>query len=264
VRQLFYQLTSNGVIEKTEAQYKSTVIRLLSRMRREKEIPFDWIADNTRWMRKPSSYSSLEAMLENTARTYRRSVWDSQDAYVEIWLEKDALAGVFYQVTQRWDVPLMVTRGFSSLSFLHTAAEEIKDQSARGKETFIYYFGDHDPSGRVNDRVIERDLREFADGVDFHFERMAVTLEQIAEWSLPSRPTKTRGTHAKTFKGDSVELDSIPPKQLESLIEFCITQHIYEPAYNALIAAEQSERETLVAFISTFKGNGSDGDFLTV
>ena len=262
-RQVFYQLASRlQVIPKTEAQYKSTVIRLLTKMRRSGELPFEYLADNTRWMRKPRSYSSLEAMLRNTAATYRRSVWDNQDSYVEIWLEKDALAGVFYEVTSAWDVPLMVTRGFASLSFLYSAAEEIKAQADAGKEVVIYYFGDHDPSGVINDRVIERDLREFAGGADFGFERMAVTLDQIAEWDLPTRPTKKKGTHAKSFEGDSVELDAIPPKTLKWLIEWCITHHIYQPSYDALMAAEESERETLAAFISSFKGNGVEADSL--
>lgn len=57
-------------------------------------------------MRKPFSYSSMQAALERTAELYRRSLWDNQDAYVEIWLEKDALAGVLYRVTSSWDVPL--------------------------------------------------------------------------------------------------------------------------------------------------------------
>jgi hypothetical protein len=44
VRQVFYQLVSQGVVDKTEAEYKSTVVRLLTAMRRAKEIPFGWIA----------------------------------------------------------------------------------------------------------------------------------------------------------------------------------------------------------------------------
>ena len=52
VRQVFYQATTRGLIDKTEADYKGTVVRLLSRLRRKKLIPFNWIADNTRWMRK--------------------------------------------------------------------------------------------------------------------------------------------------------------------------------------------------------------------
>jgi hypothetical protein len=44
------------------------------------------------------------------------------DAYVEVWLEKDALSGVVLPVTSMYDVPLMVARGYASLSFLHSAA----------------------------------------------------------------------------------------------------------------------------------------------
>ena len=31
--------------------------------------------------------------------------------YVEVWLEKDALAGVLLPVTDRYDIPLMVSTG---------------------------------------------------------------------------------------------------------------------------------------------------------
>src|SRR4051812_14932616 len=51
VRQVFYQLVSRGAISKSEAEYKQTVIRLLTNLRRSGRVPFDWIADNTRWMR---------------------------------------------------------------------------------------------------------------------------------------------------------------------------------------------------------------------
>ncbi len=142
VRQTFYQLVSRGAIAKTETEYKSTVVRLLTAVRRSGEIPFGWIADNTRWMRKPSSYSSLSDMLHQSQRFYRRALWDDQDAYVEIWLEKDALSGVLYDVTAEFDVPLMVTRGYPSISYLYEAAEAIAET---GKPAFLYYFGDYDP-----------------------------------------------------------------------------------------------------------------------
>src|SRR5262245_43683940 len=73
VRQVFYQLVTRGVIAKTEGEYKSTVCRLLVQMRRDGALPFDWIADNTRWQRKPRTYGSLRAMLENCQQTYRRA-----------------------------------------------------------------------------------------------------------------------------------------------------------------------------------------------
>ena len=63
VRQLFYQMVSRGMIDKTEAEYNNTVSRLATQMRKAGEMPFNAIADNTRWMRKPRTHSSLENFL---------------------------------------------------------------------------------------------------------------------------------------------------------------------------------------------------------
>jgi hypothetical protein len=52
--------------------------------------------------------------------------------YAEIWLEKDALAGGIYHITSKHDVPLMVARGYASLSFLHSAANAINDLIVAG------------------------------------------------------------------------------------------------------------------------------------
>jgi hypothetical protein len=76
VRQLFYRLVSNGVIDKTEAQYKNTVTRLAGELRLDGVVPFEWITDNTRLMRKPKTHSSLQNALDQTARTYRRAIFD--------------------------------------------------------------------------------------------------------------------------------------------------------------------------------------------
>ena len=242
VRQCFYQAVSRGLIDKTEAEYKNVICRHLKDMRLAKQLPWGWIADNTRWMRKPQSFSSLQSAIESTARTYRRALWDSQDVRVEVWLEKDALSGVLYRETGQWDVPLMVTRGYPSLSFLYGAAEAIEYSE---KPTFIYYFGDHDPSGRDISRNVEERLREFAPDTEIHFERVAVEPWQIEEWELPTRPTKLTDSRSKHFKGDSVEVDAIAPGQLRELVSECIQDHIDTRALEVVQVAEQSERQAL-------------------
>src|SRR5262249_28588791 len=153
-------------------------------------------------------------MLRLTAQTYRRAVWDTQASYVEIWLEKDALAGVLYDVTEEWDVPLMVTRGYASLSFLHSAAETI---SSHSKPTYLYYFGDHDPSGLDITRAVEQGIRQFAPNADITFERVAVNPDQIEGMGLPTRPTKASDSRSKGFEGESVEVDAISPDDLRRL-----------------------------------------------
>jgi hypothetical protein len=242
VRQTFYLAVSAGLINKSEKEYKHTVMRLLTEMRREQVLPYGWIADYTRWMRKPHSYNNLDDALQATARLYRRNLWHTQEAYVEIWLEKDALAGVVMDVTAQWDVPLMVTRGYPSLSFLYEAAEYIR---ALDKAVHLYYFGDHDPSGHDIPRKVEADLRAFLPPHTLTFTRVAVQPWQIDAWQLPTRPTKQSDSRSKVFVGDSVEVDAIPPSQLRQLVRECIEPHVDEHALYLTSVAEEQERKIL-------------------
>jgi hypothetical protein len=251
VRQIFYQLVSRGVIAKLESEYKQTVVRLLGDMRRDGTLPYDWIADNTRWMRKPITYSSLAGMLEHQQDFYRRALWDNQPAYVEIWLEKDALAGVLYPVTSKYDVPLMVTRGYPSLSYLHEAANTISEE---GKPAYLYYFGDYDPSGMDITRAVENGIREMAPDAEIYFEREAVTPDQISSWSLPTRPTKATDTRSRNFAGESVEVDAIRPGILRELAEYCIRKHIDNSELRRMEMIQQAERETLAVVAATVPG----------
>jgi hypothetical protein len=253
VRQVFYALTVRGLIKKLEIEYQRTVVRLLVDMREKGEIAFDLIADNTRWMRKPSTFTGLDACLNSTSKFYRRDLWATRPVYVEIWCEKDALAGVLVEETEVYDVPLMVARGYASLSFLHSAAETIQ---AKGKPAYIYHFGDLDPSGRDAARDIEAKLRRYAPGAEIHFECPAVTREQVEQWNLPTRPTKTKDPRAKKFgHTESVELDAIPAAKLRELVRNCIEQHVDKEALELLRVAETSEREILSKWATHIKGS---------
>jgi hypothetical protein len=116
VRQVFYQTTVRGLLDKTEADYDK-VQRAIVKLRRDGRMPYGWIVDGTRRMHKPRSFSSLEQAVQRTAESYRRAVWDDQPARVEMWLEKQGLAGMILHVTADFDVPLYVSRGFSSLTY---------------------------------------------------------------------------------------------------------------------------------------------------
>jgi hypothetical protein len=208
-------------------------------MRRDGSLPYDWLADNTRWQRKPNTFDSVEQALRDTAAFYRKSLWTDASSYVEIWLEKDALSGVVYPVTSMYDVPLMVARGYASLSFLYSAAEYINTLDV---PTYIYHLGDFDPSGVNTGEKIEETLREMAPDAAIAFERIAVTEEQIAAWDLPTRPTKKSDARSKNFGDVSVELDAIEPNQLRALVEETIERHLPVDQFEVLKAAEESER----------------------
>ena len=178
-----------------------------------------------------------------------------------MWCEKDALAGVLVDVTNEFDVPLMVSRGFASESYLYSAADVITDQLSNqgcAEQAVIYYFGDYDPSGIRIAESIEAGLRrlcgELLNGFgDDHllFERVAVTEEQIEDLELPTRPTKLVGNkHAIGWADDqpSVELDAIPPNALRALARTCIEEHVDADQLQWLRIFENEERQQLKVF----------------
>ncbi len=240
LRGVYYRAVSAGAVDKTEAGYR-LVGRQLLKLRRSGRVPYGWITDGTRLIRKPRSWSSLEQALDDAAASYRRALWHEQDVEVMVLSEKDAISGAIYPVTAAWDVELGIVRGYSSETFAHAVAENI---STAGKPFFVYQLGDHDPSGVDGWRSFVERVRGFTDAA-VTFERLAVTPAQIEQLSLPTRPTKGSDSRARGFLGESVEVDAIPAPILRALVEDAITQHIDEEALRLTRIAEDSERDVL-------------------
>jgi hypothetical protein len=252
VRQVFYQLVTRDVIEKTEEQYQGTVIRLLTDMRMAGEVPFNWIVDESRRRRITQTYNNIADAARDTAKFYRRSALRECSDYIEVWVEKEALSGVLWDVTSDYDVPLIVSKGMPSITQVYGTALDIRRAARANKSTYIYQFGDWDPSGVLIPQTIERRLNEFSEKFDCpspFFERVALTAAQIAEFNLPTRPTKRKGNrHANTFEGDSVELDALPANELRAMVREVIERHITARKLAVLRETEASERDLLIAW----------------
>ena len=254
VRGIFYQLEVRSLVEKTENGYDQTQYYVL-KLRRAGRLPYHWIADNTRYRIKPDSYRSLAEAADFWRRSYRRSIWAEQPVYVEFWIEKDALAAAIAPVTEEYDVPLLVARGFSSDTFLYQSAEFIKEV---GRPAYIYLLGDHDASGMKAHGAITRGLHRFTAGaVPLTFERLAVTPEQIAAWNLPTRPGK-ESSHSKDFAGPSVELDAIPMPRLRQMVRAAIEQHLDPDILQWTRITEQLERESINSVLSAWHQHGGN------
>jgi hypothetical protein len=188
----------------------------------------------------------LGDFFDQAAAYYRQDLWVRSDVYVEVWCEKDALAGALMSITREYDVPLMVARGYSSETFAYSAAETMRET---GKPCYVYHVGDFDPSGWQVARNLEDKLSEF--GAPVVFEHLAVNPEQIQTWALPTRPSKVTDARCKAFFakfGDStpsVELDAIHPDLLCGLVGDAIEQHIDYYQLEALRREEGAAREVL-------------------
>lgn len=249
VRQLFYAATVAGLpgIQKDDNGYNAIQQQVL-KLRRAGRMPYDHIADLTRFMRKPRTHHGIAEALEETAALYRRALWRDLPWHVEVWVEKDALAGSLIPVTSKFDVPLMVCRGFTSETFAHEAVAQWADI---GKTVHVYHLGDFDRSGQDAAADLEKKLAGFAAerGLRVAFERLGVTLEQIQTMDLPTREPKRKTAADMRWPHDfACELDAIPPDELRSLLRRRLENYIPDREMAALKAAEESERGLLYAF----------------
>jgi hypothetical protein len=248
VRQLYYRAEVEGLpgIEKTDSGYVKIQRQVLD-LRREGRLDYGLIADGTRLMRKPRSYDSVQDAIESTARLYRKNLWYDADTYVEVWCEKDALAGVILPVTSQYDVPLMVTRGFTSETFAYESVQQWDSD----RQTYVYYLGDHDRAGQDAATSLEEKLTRFADedAIEVIFEQIAVNEEQIRSLGLPTREPKRKSPADKAWPHNAAcELDAIPPDILRDIVEQAINLHLDQAQLEVLKVAEDSEREVLRAF----------------
>lgn len=250
IRHLCYMMESRGYIAKTEQAFKTYDGHLVN-WRRKGQIPWNAFVDNTRWRYGSEVYDGLEDALVQSRNAYRRNIWADLPVYVEIWTEKDAISNILLDVADPYGVKVLPLRGFSSLTMLHDAAVMFREMGRRGKDVFVYYFGDHDPSGKLIDESAIRNLKNDF-GVTVNFERVALTKDLIDIYDLPTRPTK-KSNHSKNFKGKSVEIDALPMYVLKGLVTNAITQHIPRDYRDAMLRTEAAERETYDIFIQAMR-----------
>jgi hypothetical protein len=115
---------------------------------------------------------------------YRIPRWYKQPHYVEVWIEKQALASTFESFLNGRDVRIVINKGFASWTFIHQNAQRLTQivKEDPDRQIHILYFGDFDPSGEDMDRHLNEALIQFNLWGIVEFERVAVTKEQIDEF----------------------------------------------------------------------------------
>ena len=257
VRQVFYQAVVRGLVPKCETHGYRPVQQRLLKLREKGDIPYGWITDNARVVRGHRRYSDPEEFAKEVAMRYRRDYWADAEEYVEVWIEKDGLAGVLYEaVVEEFGLDLYVTRGFSSITYLQEAAHSI---SLEDRPVYVYLLTDFDPAGMNIADKVEEELEERAYDAEVRVERIAVTPEQIRDLNLPTRPTKRPSgrslTRYERSHGDvCVELDAIPPGTLRELVREKIERHMDPWQLRQMKMAEAEERSLLAAFSGRLAG----------
>jgi hypothetical protein len=263
LRTLFYRLVSLEIMPNTNQAYKR-LSRVTVEARKNRKLEWNAFSDEGRLVlgdfieeyQTPKQYAqSCINLLKNASQSYMIPRWYKQPRYVEVWIEKQALADTFSSFLDGRDVKIVVNRGYSGWSFLFENCMRLLKVKSSGKEIRILYFGDFDPSGDDMDDHLDDAFRYF--GLeDIHFERIAVTEEQIEEFNLPPMPknketidkvnhdTRKNGFIKKYGKLYIVELDAllaIVPDKFKSIVQGSVDQFFDPEIYQAVLAENQPE-----------------------
>jgi hypothetical protein len=219
MRQLYYQFVARDLIPNNIKSYKN-LGSVVNDGRLAGLIDWNHITDRTRSLKKRSHWSDPADIIAAVAQSYHIDMWANQKYRPEVWIEKDALAGVIEDVCEELSVPYFSCRGYTSQSEMWVGAQRIATWAKQKQIPFIFHFGDHDPSGKDMTRDIVDRLDLFMGGVKL--ERLALNMNHVEKYKPPPNPAKLTDSRANAyvaeFGSDSWELDALEPKVITDLI----------------------------------------------
>lgn len=261
VRQLYYRLVAAGQIANADEEYRK-VQTLLTDARYAGLIDWDAIEDRNRDPIKAREWASGRVALDDAAAEFRLDRWESQPFYLEVWVEKAALAGVLSPIAMDYHVTLMVNRGYGSASSMKESADRIRARSRPSKSQpyghrpVVIYIGDHDPSGEDMVRDIGARLLEFGCPPHLDVRKLALTWEQVQEHNPPPNPVKVKDSRAQAYidkYGEhSWEVDALPPATLDLITRQCVSSYIDKDVMKAAITRENLIKHKIKKFSSSF------------
>lgn len=251
LRQLYYQLVTRNIIPNQTKEYAKLSI-LLKEGRMGGIVDWNAIEDRLRRPESPLSLDDPEEALDVITQQYQLPRMSNQPTYVEVWVEKDALSGVLKRVTRPFHVPIVVNRGYSSVTAMHDAYQRFLEAWERNQDVTILYLGDFDPSGVDMIRDIEDRIREFM-GEDsyngFEVEAIALTKEQIKKYKPPPNPAKISDPRAAKYIAEhgatSWEVDALRPEVLDDVLRKAIERYIDSEIYDEIVSREEADKEKL-------------------
>jgi hypothetical protein len=275
LRQLYYQFISQNLFENTDKNYKR-LASIISDARLAGLVDWDAIEDRGRVPLLPYFWPNVDSIIDASVNQYRKNRWCSQTNLVELWVEKQALAGVLEPIARQYQITLSVNKGYSSSSAMYDATNRIvrgctHSESAM-KEPYVLYLGDHDPSGEDMVRDIDERLNLFCQSPHdpsskrcpkIIVEKLALTKQQIEQFDPPPNPAKRTDSrfekYAETHGDESWEVDALPPNVLQQIIRSRLDELIDVDAMNEEVAREAAERKAAKIEIEEMRARRKKG-----
>src|SRR5579875_2706963 len=222
LRGIYYRLVSTNVIPNVRSAYQRLSV-ILSRARKQGTFPWNYLVDNSgRYISESDTGYELSELREHPNNAVNAKIaqiikylqsatskqinlpmsrWTEQPNYVICTVEKDAMASAVRSILDPLGVSLVVMKGYSSVTQIHDLAERLR-LIPKEKAIHILQLTDYDPSGEdiarnLSDQLIE----EF--GIKASVEKIAVTLDQINDFSLRTTPNLKKNARSYSATPDS-------------------------------------------------------------
>lgn len=251
-RQIFYRLVGQYDYDKTEQAY-SRLCEALVKARRARIIPFSAIRDDGTVSHEAGGWDDVAQWWRgelSAARAYTRDRMAGQEARIEVWCEAAGMAPQLANVARPYGVPTFSTGGFSSVTVTHEVAQRVLSED---RPTIFMHVGDYDPSGESIFESMTEDIGAFVEdelgyGTEyFRPVRVALTLEQVEEYGLPTAPPKRSDTRSASWTGETCQAEAMDPSTLADVVREAIEAELDLELRQEIIEEERRERAGLVA-----------------
>jgi hypothetical protein len=247
LRQLYYQFVARGLMENKQANY-TRLGGIVSDARLAGYLDWAGMEDRTRGVEAPSAWEDPASIVEAIADQYQEDLWAGQDFRPEVWIEKEALAGVIVPVCERWRVPYFACRGYVSQSAQYVASKRFHSWIRKGQTPIVLHLGDHDPSGIDMTRENAEKMNLLV-GEPVEVRRLALNMDQVERYDPPPNPAKDTDSrfegYRERFGDESWELDALDPTVIDALIDTEVQALLDKRKWALAKAAEERNRNLL-------------------
>ena len=271
LRQLYYQFVARDLLPNLQKSYKR-LGKIVNDARVAGLIDWDYLEDRTRNLQRMPHWNDPGHIIESAASGYHLDKWEGQTYRPEVWIEKDALAGIIEGPCNDNDVPWFSVRGYNSQSEMHGAAMRLRRWRDTHEQTpVIIHLGDHDPSGiHMTEDIIGR-MEMFIGGVEVR--RIALNMNQVEQYNPPpnfAKESDARFTgYVQEFGTESCwELDALEPRVLEDLVTDEINSLKDDTPWDLLVAKEERHKALLGQVVArwddviAFLGEDEEEEFI--
>jgi hypothetical protein len=183
LRQMYYEFVARNWLPNRQAAY-ATLGDVMTDARLAGLVDWDAIEDRTRSLKRAAHWESPTDIIKACSEQYRIDRWKDQERRIEVWVEKDTMAGVLQRSCMDLDVPFFACRGYTSATEMWGASQRLLDYIQGGQEVTIIHLGDHDPSGIDMTRDIKDRLKIFLKDNNEYIkvDRIALNMDQVGKY----------------------------------------------------------------------------------